>query len=45
MIELKFSVLEMIDNEFFNELEAIIVLLGPKECVLPALDNEVSLFE
>lgn len=34
------SIVEFIDDDFFSELEAIIVLLGPKECVLPSGDGE-----
>lgn len=44
MIELKFSLLEIIDNDFLTDLEAIIVLVGPKECILPTLDSDVSTF-
>jgi len=36
-----FSVLEFCDDDFFAELEALIVLLGPKECLLPSIDGEV----
>ncbi|XP_017477150.1 PREDICTED: DNA mismatch repair protein spellchecker 1 isoform X1 [Rhagoletis zephyria] len=36
----QFHVLEFIDNDFFTELEAMVVLLGPKECLLPAADGE-----
>lgn len=42
MTEFKFSVFEFIDNDFFTELEAIIVLLGPKECILPSVDNDFA---
>ncbi|XP_053958336.1 DNA mismatch repair protein spellchecker 1 [Anastrepha ludens] len=36
----QFHVLEFIDNDFFTELEAMVVLLGPKECLLPSIDGE-----
>ncbi|KAJ6634018.1 DNA mismatch repair protein spellchecker 1, partial [Pseudolycoriella hygida] len=35
-----FSLVEFVDNDFYSELEALIVLLGPKECVLPSSDGE-----
>lgn len=34
------SVCEFEDNDFFNELEAILVVLSPKECLVPSVDNE-----
>lgn len=37
-----FQVLEFVDDDFFTELEATVVLLGPKECLLPQQDGEVS---
>lgn len=37
-----FQVLEFVDDDFFTELEATVVLLGPKECLLPQEDGEVS---
>lgn len=38
--EQTFSVIEFEDNDFYSELEATIVLLGPKEALLPSTDNE-----
>uniref|UniRef100_A0A1B0CAD0 Putative mismatch repair atpase msh6 muts family n=1 Tax=Lutzomyia longipalpis TaxID=7200 RepID=A0A1B0CAD0_LUTLO len=35
-----FSLIEIVDDDFFTELEAIVVLLGPKECLLPAKEGE-----
>ncbi|XP_030378531.1 DNA mismatch repair protein spellchecker 1 [Scaptodrosophila lebanonensis] len=35
-----FQMLEFIDDDFFTELEATVVLLGPKECLLPSADGE-----
>ena len=37
-----FQVLEFVDDDFFTELEATVVLLGPRECLLPQQDGEVS---
>lgn len=37
-----FSLIEIVDDDFFTELEAIVVLLGPKECLLPSKEGEVS---
>lgn len=34
------SILEFVDDDFFSELEAMIVLLGPRECVVPAGEGE-----
>lgn len=42
--ERTFSVSEFMDNDFYSELEAMVVLLGPKECILPASDAEVNMF-
>lgn len=39
-----FHLLEFIDNDFYTELEAIIVFLGPRECLLPAGDGEVLIW-
>ncbi|XP_055709286.1 DNA mismatch repair protein spellchecker 1 [Phlebotomus papatasi] len=35
-----FSLIEIVDDDFFTELEAIVVLLGPKECLLPSKEGE-----
>ncbi|XP_013099800.2 DNA mismatch repair protein spellchecker 1 [Stomoxys calcitrans] len=35
-----FQVLEFVDDDFFTELEATVVLLGPKECLLPSQEGE-----
>lgn len=39
-IDRTFSVSEFMDNDFYSELEAMVVLLGPKECILPGADGE-----
>lgn len=36
------SVMEFVDDDFFAELEAIVVLLSPKECLIPSIDGDVS---
>lgn len=38
--EQTFSVIEFDDNDFYSEFEATIVLLGPKEALLPSSDGE-----
>ncbi|KAH8410004.1 hypothetical protein KR009_004011 [Drosophila setifemur] len=38
----KFQLLEFLDDDFFTELEATVVLLGPKECLLPSVDGEYA---
>ncbi|KAH8308107.1 hypothetical protein KR059_006489, partial [Drosophila kikkawai] len=38
----KFQLLEFLDDDFFTELEATVVLLGPKECLLPSLEGEYA---
>lgn len=38
----QFQLLEFLDDDFFTELEATVVLLGPKECLLPSLDGEYA---
>ncbi|GAB0099393.1 DNA mismatch repair protein spellchecker 1 [Sergentomyia squamirostris] len=35
-----FSLTEIVDDDFFTEIEAIVVLLGPKECLLPSKEGE-----
>ncbi|XP_055634998.1 DNA mismatch repair protein spellchecker 1 [Toxorhynchites rutilus septentrionalis] len=35
-----FSVSEFVDNDFYSELEALVVILSPKECILPIGDPE-----
>ncbi|ALC39938.1 spel1 [Drosophila busckii] len=37
-----FQLLEFVDDDFFTELEATIVLLGPKECLLPSAEGEYA---
>lgn len=37
-----FQLFEFVDDDFFTELEATVVLLGPKECLLPAADGEYA---
>lgn len=38
--EHKISVAEIEDSAFFSELEAAVVLLSPKECILPSITGE-----
>ncbi|XP_058455640.1 DNA mismatch repair protein spellchecker 1 [Malaya genurostris] len=38
--ERQFLVSEIIDNDFYSELEALIVILSPKECILPTADSQ-----
>ncbi|KAH8352433.1 hypothetical protein KR084_004130 [Drosophila pseudotakahashii] len=38
----KFQLLEFLDDDFFTELEATVVLLGPKECLLPSLEGDYA---
>ena len=40
-----FSVTEFADDDFFGELEALIVLLGPKECILPGMDGDFGIMK
>lgn len=37
-----FSVTEFDDDDFCTEFEAVVVLLGPKECIVPNIEGEVS---
>ncbi|XP_062142962.1 DNA mismatch repair protein spellchecker 1 [Drosophila sulfurigaster albostrigata] len=37
-----FQLLEFVDDDFFTELEATVVLLGPKECLLPSAEGEYA---
>ncbi|XP_053691688.1 DNA mismatch repair protein spellchecker 1 [Sabethes cyaneus] len=39
------SVSEFVDDDFYSELEAMIVILGPKECILPTKDFEYARIE
>lgn len=39
------AVAEIMDDDNLTEFEAFVVLLAPKECLLPSKDNEVSLFD
>lgn len=39
--EREFSVIEFMDDDFYTELEAVVVLLGPRECLLPSGEGEV----
>lgn len=38
--EYEFQVAEFVDDDFFAELESVLVCLSPKECLLPSLDGE-----
>ncbi|EDX05036.1 GD23963 [Drosophila simulans] len=38
----KFQLLEFLDDDLFTELEATVVLLGPKECLLPSIEGDYS---
>lgn len=38
--ERTFSVIQFEDNDFYTELEATIVILGPKEALLPSMDGD-----
>lgn len=41
-LEQEFALAEFVDDDNLTELEAFIVLLAPKECLLPSKDNDVS---
>ncbi|XP_058120006.1 DNA mismatch repair protein spellchecker 1 [Anopheles ziemanni] len=38
--ERRMAVVEFVDDDFYTELEALIVILGPKECLLPSVSAE-----
>lgn len=38
--EFEFQVAEFVDDDFFAELESVLVCLAPKECLVPSLDGE-----
>lgn len=38
--EYEFQVAEFVDDDFFAELESVLVCLAPKECLVPSLDGE-----
>ncbi|KAL5278124.1 MSH2 family protein [Megaselia abdita] len=40
MNEYEFQVAEFVDDDFFAELESVLVCLAPKECLVPSLDGE-----
>lgn len=40
--ERRMAVIEFVDDDFYTELEALIVVTGPKECLLPSVAAEVS---
>lgn len=42
--ERTFSLTNFVDDDFLGELEALVVLLGPKECLLPSVEGDVSDF-
>ncbi|XP_055551024.1 DNA mismatch repair protein spellchecker 1 isoform X2 [Wyeomyia smithii] len=39
------SVSEFTDDDFYSELEALVVILGPKECIIPTKDPEYARIE
>lgn len=38
--EYEFQVAEFVDEDFFAELESVLVCLAPKECLVPSLEGE-----
>ncbi|KAL3277162.1 hypothetical protein HHI36_012514 [Cryptolaemus montrouzieri] len=38
--ESKFSICELVDNECFTELEALIAQISPKECIIPDAESD-----
>uniref|UniRef100_A0A182N8X2 DNA mismatch repair proteins mutS family domain-containing protein n=1 Tax=Anopheles dirus TaxID=7168 RepID=A0A182N8X2_9DIPT len=43
--ERRMAVVEFVDDDFYTELEALIVVLGPKECLLPGVTAEYERIE
>uniref|UniRef100_A0AAG5DF98 DNA mismatch repair proteins mutS family domain-containing protein n=1 Tax=Anopheles atroparvus TaxID=41427 RepID=A0AAG5DF98_ANOAO len=43
--EHRMAVVEFVDDDFYTELEALIVILGPKECLLPSVTAEYERIE
>lgn len=37
--ESKFNVCEIVDNDCYTELEALIAQISPKECIIPDTEN------
>ncbi|XP_053675330.1 DNA mismatch repair protein spellchecker 1 [Anopheles nili] len=43
--ERRMALIEFVDDDFYTELEALIVQLGPKECLLPNISPEYERIE